>query len=453
MSMELYVDLHEEIRTLIGEKRFDRLKGVLKDTHPVLVASLLGELDTVDGALAFRLLEKDKAIEVFEYLDVDGKEQLLQALQGEQVIELLNQMSPDDRTELFEELPAKVVKKYLSLLTPEKRKVAHELLGYRKGSAGRLMTPELVDLKEHQTVEEALAHIRQTAPAKETIYYCYVMSPLRHLVGFVSLRELIMASPTALVKDIMHTDVIKVSTDDDQEYVARLLSEYDLIAVPVVDSENRLVGIITYDDILDVVQEEATEDIHLMGGLSKTPDDVKYTELSIKASIRKRVGWLIFLVVLGSVSGSIVKLYSDMIDTIVVLSFFVPMLIDAGGNAGSQASTLITRAIAMGEFSEKYVWKVIARESITGLLLGGLVGVFGFARAFITEGDLMIGFLVALSLVVIITVANIVGALLPLIAYRLKFDPAVMSAPLITTVVDIIGLVTYFQIAKLLLGL
>lgn len=446
------MELNEEIKVLISEKRFDKLKSVLKSTHPVQIAALLGEIDTVDSALVFRLLEKDMAIEVFEYLDVDGKEKLLNALQGAQVIDLLNQMSPDDRTELFEELPAKVVKKYLSLLTPEKRKVAYELLGYRKGSAGRLMTPELVDLKEHQTVEQALAHIRKTAPAKETIYYCYVMSPLRHLVGFVSLRELILASPSTLVGDIMHTDVVMVSTDDDQEYVARLLSEYDLIAVPVVDSENRLVGIITYDDVLDVVEEETTEDIHLMGGLSKTPDDVKYMDLSVRDSIRKRAGWLIFLVVLGSVSGNIVKLYSDMIDAIVVLSFFVPMLIDTGGNAGTQASTLVTRAIAMGELSGKYVWKVVSHEAVTGLVLGGLVGIFGFIRAYVMEGDLMIGCLVASSLVVIVVVANVVGAILPLIAYRLNVDPAVMSGPLITTIVDVVGLMAYFQIARWLLG-
>jgi magnesium transporter len=447
------MELNEEIQVLISEKKFDKLKEIVKSTHSVQIAALFSDLGTVDIALVFRLLEKDVAIEVFEYLDVDEKERLLNALQDAQVIELLNQMSPDDRTELFEELPAKVVKKYLSLLTPEKRKIAYELLGYQKGTAGRLMTPAFVDLKEHQTVEQALAHIRETAPIKETIYYCYVMSPLRHLVGFVSLRELIMASPSQLVREIMHTDVVKVSTDDDQEDVARILSEYDLIAVPVVDRETRLVGIITYDDILDVVEEETTEDIHLMGGLSKTPADDKYIDLTISGSVRKRVGWLIFLVILGSLSGSVIKVYSDILDTLVALSFFVPMLINTGGNAGTQSSTLVTRAIAMGEFSGEYVWKVIAREGITGIILGGLVAAFGFGRVYITEGDIVIGLLVAISLVVIVIIANIVGVLLPLVAYKLKFDPAVMSAPLITTIVDVVGLLAYFQIARIFLQL
>lgn len=447
------MELNEEIQVLISEKKFDKLKEIVKSTHSVQIAALFSDLGTVDIALVFRLLEKDVAIEVFEYLDVDEKERLLNALQDAQVIELLNQMSPDDRTELFEELPAKVVKKYLSLLTPEKRKIAYELLGYQKGTAGRLMTPAFVDLKEHQTVEQALAHIRETAPIKETIYYCYVMSPLRHLVGFVSLRELIMASPSQLVREIMHTDVVKVSTDDDQEDVARILSEYDLIAVPVVDRETRLVGIITYDDILDVVEEETTEDIHLMGGLSKTPADDKYIDLTISGSVRKRVGWLIFLVILGSLSGSVIKVYSDILDTFVVLSFFVPMLIDTGGNAGTQSSTLVTRAIAMGEFSGEHVWKVIAREGITGIILGGLVAAFGFGRVYITEGDIVIGLLVAISLVVIVIIANIVGVLLPLVAYKLKFDPAVMSGPLITTIVDVVGLLAYFQIARIFLQL
>lgn len=447
------MELNEEIQVLISEKKFDKLKEIVKSTHSVQIAALFSDLGTVDIALVFRLLEKDVAIEVFEYLDVDEKERLLNALQDAQVIELLNQMSPDDRTELFEELPAKVVKKYLSLLTPEKRKIAYELLGYQKGTAGRLMTPAFVDLKEHQTVEQALAHIRETAPIKETIYYCYVMSPLRHLVGFVSLRELIMASPSQLVREIMHTDVVKVSTDDDQEDVARILSEYDLIAVPVVDRETRLVGIITYDDILDVVEEETTEDIHLMGGLSKTPADDKYIDLTISGSVRKRVGWLILLVILGSLSGSVIKVYSDILDTFVVLSFFVPMLIDTGGNAGTQSSTLVTRAIAMGEFSGEYVWKVIAREGITGIILGGLVAAFGFGRVYITEGDIVIGLLVAISLVVIVIIANIVGVLLPLVAYKLKFDPAVMSGPLITTIVDVVGLLAYFQIARIFLQL
>lgn len=447
------MELNEEIQVLISEKKFDKLKEIVKSTHSVQIAALFSDLGTVDIALVFRLLEKDVAIEVFEYLDVDEKERLLNALQDAQVIELLNQMSPDDRTELFEELPAKVVKKYLSLLTPEKRKIAYELLGYQKGTAGRLMTPAFVDLKEHQTVEQALAHIRETAPIKETIYYCYVMSPLRHLVGFVSLRELIMASPSQLVREIMHTDVVKVSTDDDQEDVARILSEYDLIAVPVVDRETRLVGIITYDDILDVVEEETTEDIHLMGGLSKTPADDKYIDLTISGSVRKRVGWLILLVILGSLSGSVIKVYSDILDTLVALSFFVPMLINTGGNAGTQSSTLVTRAIAMGEFSGEYVWKVIAREGITGIILGGLVAAFGFGRVYITEGDIVIGLLVAISLVVIVIIANIVGVLLPLVAYKLKFDPAVMSAPLITTIVDVVGLLAYFQIARIFLQL
>lgn len=441
----------EEILTLLKSRDYASLKARLEELHPSDVVSLLTQLDRETMAFVFRLLSKDAAVAVFEMFDKEQKEQLLRSLANERIAMLLNEMSPDDRTALFEELPAKVVKRYLALLSEPEREIANMLLGYGEETAGRLMTTDFVDLKETYTVAKALEHIRKTAPDKETIYYCYVIDSSRVLVGLVSLRELILAPPDALIADIMNREVISVTTDTDQEEVARIVSEYDFLAVPVVDREHRLVGIITVDDIVDVMQDESTEDIHLMGGVSDVGGE--YFRAGILDSIKRRVGWLILLIVIEGFSGSVLKAYSGLLQAVVALSFFVPMLVDTGGNAGTQSATLVIRGLATGRVDERSALRVISTELVTGAILGAAMGVLGALRAVLLRTDIAVGIAVGVALAAVVTISSTVGALLPFVARRLKVDPAVMAGPFVTTVVDVFGLVVYLEIAKLIIRL
>ncbi len=445
------VELTSQVEQLLSDKSYADLKRILVAHHPSEIAAVLEELAPEMTGLVFRLLPKDLAVDVFDFMDVDRKQVLLRSLSGDMVAALLNDMSPDDRTELFEELPAKVVKNYLSLLSERERHVANMLLGYREDSAGRLMTTDFVDLKEDETVDDALMHVRKTAPDKETIYHLYVISRDRHLVGELSLKELMLAPGDALVRDIMHRDVVSVRTDTDQEDVAQVFAEYGFIAVPVVDREGRLVGIVTHDDVLDVVREEDTEDIHRMGGLGAPEEE--YFRTGLAGSVKKRVGWLAILIVLESLSSNIMKIYSSSLEAVVALAFFIPMLIDTGGNTGTQSATLVIRGMATGEIEVRQGLRVLLRETATGLVLGALLGAFAYLRAYTTQNDARIGLVVGMSLFAVIVISNLVGALLPLVAKRLRFDPAVMAGPFITTIVDVSGLVVYFEVARLVMGI
>ncbi|MCR4401286.1 MAG: magnesium transporter [Firmicutes bacterium] len=445
------IDLTNRVQGLLTQKDYIGLKRALERCHPSDIARVIDELSSDSIGFVFRLLPKNLAIEVFDFMDVDRKQVLLRSLGGDMVAMLLNEMSPDDRTELFEELPAKVVKKYLSLLSDKERHVANMLLGYREESAGRLMTTDFVDLKEDQTVDDALAHVRKTAPDKETIYHLYVISRDRRLVGGLSLKELMLAPGDRLVGEIMHPDVVRVSTDTDQEDVARVFEDYGFLAVPVVDREDRLVGIITHDDILEVVREEDTEDIHRMGGLGAPEEE--YFRMSLADNVKKRVGWLALLVLFESFSSNILKVYSASLEAVVALAFFIPTLIDTGGNTGTQSATLVIRGMATGEIDLRQGFRVMLRECAIGVVLGLFLGAFAYVRAYLTQADVRIAFVVGLSLLVVIAVSNVAGAFLPLAAKRLRVDPAVMAGPFITTVVDIIGLIVYFEVARIVIGL
>jgi len=444
------VELTSKVEELLAGKNYVNLKRTLEKHHPSEIATVLEELSPESIGFVFRLLPKNLAVDVFDFMDVDRKQVLLHSLSGDMVATLLNEMSPDDRTELFEELPAKVVKKYLSLLSEKERHVANMLLGYREDSAGRLVTTDFVDLKEDQTVDQALDHVRKTAPDKETIYHMYVISRDRRLVGELSLKELMLAPGDKFIRDIMHPVVVSVSTDTDQEQVARIFEEYDFIALPVVDKEGRLVGIITHDDVLDVVREEDTEDIHKMGGLAAPEEE--YFRVGLLGNVKKRVGWLAILILLESFSSNILKVYSASLEAVVALAFFIPMLIDTGGNTGTQSATLVIRGMATGEIELREGFKVLLRECLTGLVLGLLLGAFAYARAYMTQRDPRIGLIVGLSLFAVIVISNLAGALLPLAAKRLRVDPAVMAGPFITTIVDVVGLIVYFEIARLVIG-
>lgn len=439
----------EQIIDILESKQYSDIKPLLEGRHPGDISDIIEELPNHYGGIVFRLLPKDLAIEVFENFDSSFLETLLASLKSEEVIKILNEMSPDDRTRLFEELPASVVRKYLALLNDEERKIANMLLGYQDYSAGRIMTTDFLELHEDFTVKRALEAIRSAAPTKETIYYCYVMSRDRKLTGVVSLRTILLSDPEDKVGDLMTAPVISVTTDTPQEEVAATMAEYDFLAIPVVDLEGRLVGIITHDDIIDVITQEDTEDIHLMGGVTTT--DKNLMDLTIWDNIKRRAGWLLVMLVFQSFSTSILESYESALSVAVALSFFIPLLIGTGGNSGTQSSTVVIRAIATGELEPKDYWRAIGRELVAASILGGILGVLGSFRAYVSTGSILIGLTVGISLAVVIAIASVAGTVLPMLADRLKIDPAVMAGPLITTVVDIVGLITYLEVAKYIL--
>jgi magnesium transporter len=439
----------EQIIDILESKQYSDIKPLLEGRHPGDISNIIEELPNHYGGIVFRLLPKDLAIEVFENFDSSFRETLLASLKSEEVIKILNEMSPDDRTRLFEELPASVVRKYLALLNDEERKIANMLLGYQDDSAGRIMTTDFLELHEDFTVKRALEAIRSAAPTKETIYYCYVMSRDRKLTGVVSLRTILLSDPEDKVGDLMTAPVISVTTDTPQEEVAATMAEYDFLAIPVVDLEGRLVGIITHDDIIDVITQEDTEDIHLMGGVTTT--DKNLMDLTIWDNIKRRAGWLLVMLVFQSFSTSILESYESALSVAVALSFFIPLLIGTGGNSGTQSSTVVIRAIATGELEPKDYWRAIGRELVAASILGGILGVLVSFRAYVSTGSILIGLTVGISLAVVIAIASVAGTVLPMLADRLKIDPAVMAGPLITTVVDIVGLITYLEVAKYIL--
>jgi len=450
--MTLRIDtVLSEVDAALENRRFTELKERLCGMEVADLADLLESVPSAKGLLLFRLLPKDTAIEVFEMMEGERREELLAAFSDGEVAELMENMSDDDRTALFDEMPAKTVKKLLRLLSPEERTLANRLLDYADGTAGRVMTPEYVDLRVRMTVEEAIERIRRLAPSKETIYSCFVVDDTRRLVGVVELEELILVRAGTPVEEVMDDAPVSVATDTDQEEVARILSKYDRQALPVVDRQGLLVGIVTWDDVLDIVEEEATEDFHRMAGIS--PTEESYLETGILALARKRLTWLLICIVTETMTSSVLKGYSDALERMVALAFFIPLLIDTGGNAGTQAATLMIRGMTLGEIRKKDLFRVLSREVVTGLLLGGVLGLIALIRVSFMGLDGGVALTVALALVTVVSLGNLAGVCLPLIARLFRIDPAVMSGPFITTIVDVIGIMVYFEIAHLILGL
>ena len=442
-------ELQQKINELLEQKKFFEIKELINDLHPADVAELMTFFDRDDQVVLFRLLKKDMAIGVFEQLDFEHQENLLNSFTDDKVSEILNVMSPDDRTELFDELPAKVVKKLLFLLNPDQRKMASILLGYRENSAGRIMNPGYIDLKEHYTVDQALDRIRKLSPPEDMIYTAYVTDHQRHLIGTVTLRDLVLSSPEKTMKDIMNTDIIFVTTDDDQELVARTIQKYDVLSLPVVDHEQRLVGVVTVDDAIDIIEEEATEDIHRLAAIQTTEDE--YLHNSLMQKVRNRLFWLIALLLGGMATSFVIQYQSALIQTVVSLSFFIPALIDTGGNVGSQSTAIMVRGIALKEVDSRNIFKIIIVESLIGSLLGGMLGLVGFLRVFLLREPVLIGIIVGLAIWVVVFVSNLLGMVLPLLLKKLKFDPALSATPVITTIVDVVGIFLYFQIARIFL--
>lgn len=438
------------IEELVRDADTVSLSSWLAETGTLDIAEELSRLDPATTALAFRLLPRDRALAVFEALDTVDQQQVLDGLRDDSIVSLLEDMDPDDRARLFDEMPAKVARRFLGHLSPDERRLTTLLLGYPEDSAGRIMSPEFVSLRETMTAADAMAKIRREGLDAETVYALPVLDNERHLIGVVGLRRLILASPGTPVTELMTTDEVHtVTTDTDQEDAARLVREAGLIALPVLDSEERLVGVITVDDAMQVLEAEETEDIALHGG--SMPLNQPYLSVSALGLARRRIVWLLLLIVAAGLSVTVLDFFEDSLKELAALALFIPLLTGTGGNSGAQAGTAVIRAMAVGEVRLGDLPRIVWREARVGLMLGGALAVAIFIPvSLLWEADLAL--VVSLTLVVICTWATIAGTALPLIARRVGIDPAVVSAPAISTLVDASGLVIYFSFAKLILS-
>ncbi len=442
----------ETIQELLQTQQYTRLRQLLVDLNDADIAACMEELPEQSMVKAFRILPKDLAADIFSYLDVDLQQMVITSLTDREAASIIDNLMADDAVDLLEEMPANVVKRLLENASPETRRDINHLLRYPEDSAGSIMTVEYVDLKENLTVEGAIDRIRRVGLDSETINICYVLDAQRKLLGTVALRYLLLSQPDETIGDIMHENVVSVHTHTDQEEVAHQFQKYGFTAMPVVDNENRLVGIITVDDIVDVIEEEATEDMEKMAAL--VPSDKPYMRTSVWETYKKRIPWLLLLMVSATFTGSIITSFEDALSVYVALTAFIPMLMDTGGNAGGQASVTIIRGLSLGEIGYGDVPRILWKELRTAVLCGGTLAAANFAKLMLFDRvGLAVALVVCLTLVAAVVMAMLVGCLLPMAAKKLGFDPAVMASPFITTIVDALSLLVYFQIAGLVLGL
>jgi len=446
---ELRELVRSQLQGLLEQNNLQGAKALLVPVQPADIAEAIEGLPETMQVIAFRLLSKAEAIEVYEYLDSSVQQSLLEKFKRQEVLNIMDQMSPDDRARLFDELPAKVVTRLLSQLSHEERRSTALLLGYEPDTAGRIMTPEYVSLKESWTVAQALERIRSLAHVSETIYSLYVTDAARHLTGILSLRDLVIAQPDQNIGDIMVREFVHVQTDTDQEEAARLIQRYDFLALPVVDTERRLVGIVTVDDVLDILEEETTEDIYTLGGVQSGTDS--YFQTNLVTVARRRVVWLFILLVTSVATSAVIRSQEVILDQVVALAAFIPLLISAGGNVGAQSSTVVIRGLNTDEIRIDRATRVIRREAIAGSLLGVMLGTVAMLVAYVLQGNLAVSVVVGVSLIGISIVASIAGSALPFLFQAVGFDPALMSAPFITTAVDVLGVTIYLSMARLLL--
>ncbi|MFN7740822.1 MAG: magnesium transporter [Cyanobacteriota bacterium] len=440
-----------QLESLLQAGNYDGAKLLLQPVQPVDAAEAIGLLPQTRQALAFRLLPKDEAIEVYEYLDPEVQQSLLERLRSGEVLELVEQMSPDDRVRLFDELPAKVVRDLLTRLSPAERRVTAQMMGYGSGTAGRLMTNEFIDLKEFHSAAQALDIVRRRAKATETVYSLYITDASRHLTGILSLRDLVTADPQDRLGDVMTREVVSVATEADQEEVARVIQRYDFLAVPVVDREQRLVGIITVDDVIDVIQQEATRDLYAAGAVQAGDDD-DYFRSGLFTIARRRVVWLLVLLVANTGTSAVIASEQGVLKQVVMLAAFIPLLIGTGGNVGAQSSTVVIRGLSTQRLQSLGAWRAVGRETLAGALLGVLMALVVVPWAWKMGGSVLVASAAGLSLVAITTLAATAGAALPLLFARLGLDPALMSAPFITTATDVAGVFIYLRTASWLLA-
>ncbi len=444
--------MEEKILGLLEGREFPKAAQMLKDMNPADVAQVLEGLPGQNMPLAFRLCPKELAAEAFAYMPPEAQEVLVRGFSDKELEEVMGQLFLDDAVDMLEEMPANVVKRVLRHVDAETRKGINQVLNYPKDSAGSLMTMEYVDLKRSMTVTQAFDRIRRTGVEKETVYTCYVTDSRRKLEGIVTVKDLLLAPMDAVLREIMETNIKYVTTHTDQEEAARALGKYDFLALPVVDFEGRLVGIVTVDDAMDVIEEEATEDMEKMAAMA--PSDKPYMKTGVVDTWKKRVPWLLFLMVSATFTSLIIHSFEDALAASVVLTGFIPMLMDTGGNSGSQSSITIIRGLSLGEIRYADVPKILWKESSVALLCGCTLAAANFVKLMVVDQvSLLVAGVVCLTLVLVVLVANIVGSTLPILADRLGLDPTVMASPFITTIVDAVSLVIYFNIAKALLGI
>lgn len=440
------------ILALIEEKKFQSLRDVLRTMQPVDVAMAAAELTPQDLSLVFRLLPKDEAADTFAEMDAESREELIRSFSDSELRDILEELYIDDTVDMIEEMPAVLVGRILEQSSPESRRLINELLMYPDASAGSIMTTEYVDLHAGMTVGEAIGRIRRIGVDRETINVCYVTGEGRRLIGAVTIRALILAEPSAQVGSVMDENIISVGTLDDKEKVANLFTKYGSIVLPVVDSEKRLVGIVTVDDVMNVIRDEATEDIDKIGAV--TPQDKPYMRLSVWDIYKSRIPWLLILMVSAAFTGAIITHFQDALSAYLVLVAAIPMLMDTGGNCGSQASVTVIRGISLEEIEFRDIFRVMWKESRVALLCGVTMAVLNFARFMLIDRvGLAVSAVICLTLLVTVLAAKLVGCTMPLIAKKIGLDPAVMASPFITTIVDALSLFIYFRTASAVLGI
>jgi len=440
------------VMALIQESRFKELKSIIEKINVVDIAELFELLNKDQVIIVFRLLNKEKAAEVFSYLSRDNQQFIIESISDKEIKNIIEELFIDDTVDLIEEMPANVVNKVLKNADDVTRKTINLFLTYPENSAGSLMTTELVDLKKEMTVFEAISYIKKYGVDKETINNCYVTNKFRKLEGTVSIRKLILSDDESLIEDIMNTDIVKVNTFDDQEEIAELFKKYDYTSMPVVDKENCLVGIITIDDIVDIIEQENTEDFQIMAAM--TPSEEEYIKTPILMLAKNRIIWLLVLMISATFTGAIIRRYENVLQSVVILASFIPMLMDTGGNAGSQSSTMVIRSIALGEIQFIDFYKVLWKEFRVSLLVGFILAFVNFFRILIFDkAGLPITLIVCVSLFATVVLAKILGCLLPIFAKKVNLDPAIMASPLITTLVDAMSLILFFTLSNTFLDI
>ena len=449
----------EQLTTLLEERKLKQLQTMLEEIDEFDVAEFLSTLPEHQMAKVFRMLSKEKGAEVFAELESDQQAYIISTITDSELGAIIEEMYVDDAVDLMEELPANVVKRVMRTATPETRSLINQYLKYPVNSAGSIMTAEFIDLKKYMSVRESFARIRRIGADKETIYTCFGTSADRKLEGVVTVKRLIMADEDEIIENIMNDNVIFAVTTDDQEEVSDMFSDYDLLAIPVVDLENRLVGIVTVDDVMDVMEQEATEDIEKMAAI--TPTDKPYLRTGVVETFLHRIPWLLLLMISATFTGMIITSFEDALDAQMALSAFIPMLMDTGGNSGSQSSVTVIRALSLGDIEMGDIFRVIWKELRVSVMVGCTLAVANFIKIMLVDVLLLgnssvtvgVTFVICLTLIVTVACAEFVGCTLPILAKRVGFDPAVMASPFITTIVDAISLMVYFSFAKLLLHL
>lgn len=446
--MEEIITEIEELTNLIENKKINDLRKFLENINSADFPSILENLDDEKKIMVYRILPKEQAAEVFVKLDTDDQERLINCLTDSEIKKVMDEIYMDDAADLIEEMPSNVVKRILANTKSENRKIINELLKYPDDTAGTLMTTEFIDLRENMTVEEAFKTIKDIGLRKETVYNCYVLTEDRKLLGVIDIKDLLIAEKDEKMKDLMDTNVIEAHTLEDQEEITKMFDKYDCVAIPVVDREERLVGIITIDDVIDVMQEETLEDFEKMAAI--TPNNETYFKTSVFKHAKNRIIWLLILMISATITGTIITNFESAISSLPILVAFLPMLMDTGGNSGSQASTLIIRGLAMDEITTKDLFKAMWKEFRVSLIVGSILALANGIRIFIQYQDAKIATVVAATLMCTVVIAKLLGCIMPIGAKKLKLDPAIMASPLITTIVDACSVFIFFNFATLI---